>query len=173
MVDVFIGYTLSWHSIAGVTAITFGLLYLYMSDSLQKRGQVLVIISALLAVATTSLYKYNITFYNSVAAEQTIVLGGKMLALFLAAYLLKGMNPFLLFNSWRHVIQAVTTGAGGSIISYTYLFAPASVVISAKRSWTVLAAIISGQHYFKEKRVLQKITAFAIVTAGVILLTFG
>jgi drug/metabolite transporter (DMT)-like permease len=170
VVDVFVGYTISWQGVTGIIFITIGLLFLYLQHSLQKEGQWWVVISALLAVATISLYKYNITFYNSVAAEQTVMLGGKMIALFCAALFLRGHNPLTLLKTPRHMLQAFTTGVGGSIISYAYVFAPASVIMSAKRSLTILSAIISGHHYFKEQHVLQKITAFIIVSIGIILI---
>lgn len=173
VVDVFIGYVFSWQSIAGIVIITCGLIFLFLQHSLQKDGQWWVITSALLAVATISLYKYNITFYNSVAAEQTIIIAGKMIALFGAAVLLRGHNPIKLLRTPRHIFQALTAGVGGSIISYAYIFAPASIIMSAKRSLTILWAIMSGQHFFHETHFWHKLTAFIIVSVGICLLVLG
>ena len=54
-----------------------------------------------------------------------------------------------------------------------YAFAAASVITTAKRSFSVLASIISGNAVFKEKGLGVKLTAFFLTVAGLVCLAAG
>lgn len=72
-VDFALGYALSAPQIIGICVIIAGFAVLYMNHGIRSKGARYVIGTALLAAITISLYKYNITHYNSVVAEQGIM----------------------------------------------------------------------------------------------------
>jgi hypothetical protein len=170
VVDVVLGYNISGWQMAGI-AILFGALIGALGRrTLNQRGIVWVLISALLAVVTISLYKYDITHYNSVAAEQLIVFGSILLTFFLID-LARGQNPAPFLKSRFGQAQSLTTGLGTVLESYAYVFAPASIIMSGKRSFAVLWSILAGRRFFAETGLGGKVITLGLVIIGLILLT--
>lgn len=168
-VDILLGYPISTIQLAGITLIFISLLILFANHGIRRKGMFLVIFSAINAVITVSLYKYNISNFNSVEAEQGIIL----LALLVYTYLLAnkrcGENPLVFFLRPLFLFQSIIKGFGGVLISFAFLFAPASIIMAGKRSFTIIWSIISGNIYFKEKRLAVKIVGFLLITTGIIL----
>lgn len=54
--------------------------------------------------------------------------------------------------------------------SFAYSFAPASIIMAAKRSSATTWSMLSGQFVFSEKNFLFKITVFVALVAGILLL---
>ncbi|MEK7560318.1 MAG: hypothetical protein AAB522_03410, partial [Patescibacteria group bacterium] len=67
-------------------------------------------------------------------------------------------------------LQSATSGAGSVAMSFAYVFAPASVIVTAKRSFMIFWSILSGSIYFHEKRIVLKFIAMAFLISGIILL---
>ncbi len=170
LADAVLGYPLGVSHVIGVSLIVFALVFLFINHGLKKSGSGFVLFSAVNAVATISLYKYNITHYNSVAGEQIAILS--ILAayfLFMSVFVGKE-NPILLVRKKKLLLQPILHGLGGAILSFAYDLAPASIITSAKRSVEVMWSVLSGNVIFKEKRFMLKIAAFALVATGIFFL---
>jgi len=169
-VDVFLGYELNMYQLVGTATIVIALLFLFANHGLSRSGIWFVMGSAVNAVITISLYQYNIKHYNSIEVEQMIVF------LFLAAYfmvLLGSRRRGALAAFFRENFltgRSIALGAGSFLMSYAYVFAPASVIIAGKRASAVFASLVSGNLVFHEKHIAVKlIAAFLIVTSIVLL----
>ena len=167
LVDAVLGYALTVHQVIGVSFIVLAFIFLFINHGIRKQGSGFVIFSAVNAVATISLYKYDITNYNSVAAEQIIIFAILSVYFLLMAVFVSKENPFLMLKNRKLLLQPILHGMGGTILSFAYALAPASVITSAKRSVEVLWSVLSGNLIFKEKHFAVKVTAFALIAAGV------
>lgn len=168
-VDVILGYAITSWQIAGVILIVGSLIVLYSRRGLSKRGSFFVLVSAINAVVTLSLFKYDISHFNSVEAEQSLILLANVV-FFLTLALAARQNPFALLTRPVFALQVVLSGASAMLISFAYLFAPASVITAGKRSFSVLWATLSGNIYFGEDRALIKLVCFALISTGIIML---
>ncbi|MFA6408353.1 MAG: hypothetical protein WCW36_02730 [Candidatus Paceibacterota bacterium] len=170
LVDLALGYTLGSTQIVGISVIAVGLVILFMNHGIKRQGAYYVVCGALLAVITISLYKYDITHYNSVSAEQGVMGVVIMTFYYLMARIVLHENPFRLLRNPTIFIQSLVCGVGQVFLSFAYLFAPASVIATANRSFNALASLIAGDIYFNEKHILVKSIAFVIMAVGIILL---
>lgn len=167
LVDAVLGYALTVEQVIGVSIIVFAFIFLFINHGIKKQGSLFVIFSAVNAVVTISLYKYDITHYNSVAAEQIAIFIILSVYFLLMAIFVSKENPFLAFKNRKLLLQPVLHGAGSTILSFAYALAPASVITSAKRSVEVLWSVLSGHVIFKEKHFAVKVAAFTLIAAGV------
>lgn len=170
LVDVILGYTLTAYQVIGVGFIIFAFIFLFINHGIKKKGSGFVLFGAINAVATISLYKYDITHYNSVAAEQVVMFGILLVYFLLMAVLVSKENPFRAFRNKKLLAQSVLRGGGGVIVSFAYNLASASVITTIKRSGEVLWSILSGNVFFREKRFFVKVVAFALMVVGIVLL---
>lgn len=170
IVDLFLGYKIKILQLVGIGIIILSLFLVFFYQGIKKQGAPLVLITAILPVATLSLYKYNITNYNSVAAEQIINLSVLIIYFLLMARFKAKENPFSFFKHKIFRYLALANVAPAFFIGYAYIFAPASVILSAYRSSSVFWSVVSGKAYFKEKRFLVKAACLALLVAGLILL---
>jgi len=170
LVDLALGYSISLTQIAGMVIISLTLLIVFMNHGISKRGLKFVVLSAIGAVITTTLYKYNISHFNSVEAEQF------MINIFMIAYFFRAAMKFNSENPMKFMIkpiffgQSFTDGLGTVLSSFAYSLAPASVIMAGGRSTSVFFSILSGSHYFKEKNVLMKLVIFMMLAVGIFLL---
>ncbi|KKS95476.1 hypothetical protein A3B05_03025 [Candidatus Giovannonibacteria bacterium RIFCSPLOWO2_01_FULL_43_160] len=79
-------------------------------------------------------------------------------------------NPLASLKNPLFFVQASTSGAGGVLGSFAYAFASASVITAAQRSFAVLWSMLSGNFYFNERQMKQKIFSLALIVLGLILL---
>ena len=170
IVDFFIGYQLSLFKLAGIGIIVFTLLFVFINRNIKKTGVGWVIFSTLNAVITLSLYKYDITNFNSVLAEQLIVYLISLIFFAVCAFVYGKENPFSFLKQRISLTQSLTNGLGGVIDSFAYGFAPASVITAAKRSSAALWAIAAGRAYFKEKHILIKVAVGFFLILGLVAL---
>lgn len=168
--DITLGYDISQMQLIAIGIIVTTLLFLFLNHGIKKKGSVFVLFTACNAVLTISLYKYNITYYNSVIAEQLIALSCVLLYFFISARLYTKENPLRLLKKRLFLFQSVSSGVAHILESFAYLFAPASVIIAAKRSSTIMWSIISGRVYFHEKHVLRKFLGFVVIAGALFLL---
>ncbi len=169
-VDVLLGYALGVRQVIGVGVIIATLLVVFADHNIGKRGIWFIILSTVNAVATISLYKYNITHFNSVVGEQLVMHVILLSYSFVLAYLLVKENPFRLLGQRPFFAQSVLQGVGGVFESFALSFWPASLIIAAKRSSAIFWAMLSGDLAFKEKHILLKFSIFLMLAGGIALL---
>ncbi len=170
LTDTVLGYSLTASHVVGISFIVFAFIFLFINHGIKRTGSGFVLFSAINAVITISLYKYDITHYNSVAGEQIsifVILAAYFL--FMSVFVSKE-NPFRAIRNKKLLFQPVLHGMGGAILSFAYALAPASIITSAKRSVEVMWSVLSGNVIFKEKHFAVKIAAFVFIAAGVFFL---
>ena len=172
IVDLILGYKIDVLSLIGILVISIGLIILLINHGFNKKGIWYVMFTTVNAVFTISIYKYCITHYNSVEAQQIIVSFFILIFLFIMSSWKSKENPIKFIFKKQFFIQSFSNGIGSVILSFSYLFAPASIITSAKRSSSILWSIVSGNHYFHEKHIIVKIIAFIFIVIGLTLMVF-
>jgi hypothetical protein len=170
IIDLAVGYHIATTQIIGIAFIILALVLIFIGRNFNKKGVGLVLFGAVNSAATISLYKYDISHFNSVVAEQLIIYFILFCFLGLGASYIKQEHPFSMLRRRLFFIQSFTEGVGSLIDSFAYLFAPASIIVAAKRSSSVLWPTISGNLYFKEKHFFSKLLMFIFLGAGIILI---
>lgn len=170
LMDVALGYQIQAIQMLAMIMLMGILVFIFWKGVAGKKGLWLMLFSTLYPVLTITLYKYDITHYNSVAGEQIVVY------VFLVIYLMlvlrfktkEKLGTYL--RKPVSLVQALTDGCGTLIGSYAYLFAAASIIVTARRSSTVLWSTLSGIAVFKEdhKR-LKLFVAFLLIVVLVLL----
>ncbi len=168
-VDLALGYSISIAQMAGMAVISLTLLIVFMNHGINKKGLNFVILSAIGAVLTTSLFKYNISNFNSVETEQ-LLMNIILIAYFSIAVMKRGENPIKLMAKPIFFSQSFSDGLAVAFGSFAYNFAPASVIMAGGRSTSVFFSILSGNLYFHEKRILMKLVIFLMLAVGIFLL---
>ena len=171
LVDIFTGYQISIPQILGISTIVLAVLFLFKNHGLEKKGIGYVVASTILAVVTISLYKYDISYYNSVATEQFLTIGFLLIYFYVAAYYSSRKNPLKLLLRPLFFMQSFGDGFAGVLGSFAYSFAPASLVVAVLRSSAILFSMLSGNVYFHEKKLLLKIFVASLLILGIILLS--
>lgn len=173
IVDILLGYHIGAYQLIGIVIIMVVLAVLFFNHGIERKGAGYVLFTAINAVASISIYKYNITHFNSVVAEQLIT--NFVIAVYfgVGAFWMTKENPFKFLRRPLYFFQSVTQGASAGIESFAYIFAPASVIIAAKRAATVLWSIAGGTLYFKEQGLARKIIGFLALTVGLVLLALS
>jgi|SRR3989344_6332726 len=166
MVDLALGYSLAVNQIIGAGILTISLLLLFFNHGLRTKGVGFVIISAINAVITISLFKYNISHFNSVEVEQGIVQVILLVFFALMAWRTNGQNPLHMLRKPLFFFQSLSQAVAGVLVSFGYLFIPASVAASVERSTAVFFSLLSGNRYFHEKKLAQKLIAFLFLVIG-------
>lgn len=170
LVDTILGYKIGALQLLGIGSIFLALFILFLRHDLKKNGLGFVLFSSINAVATISLFKYNITHFNSVEAEQILIIAILMFYLFFCARFFAKENPMKFFAKPIFFLQSASSGVGTVVASFAYVFAPASVITSAKRSFTIIWSWLSGSIYFHERHIAIKFLAMSFLILGVILL---
>ncbi|HEY9584293.1 MAG TPA: hypothetical protein VJI33_01830 [Candidatus Paceibacterota bacterium] len=169
--DLIIGYAISPKQIFGIIIITAIIAsFIILSGRFEKRGLGLLLLSSTLPVATLSLYKYNISNFNSVEAEQIIVSSALTIFFLLMALFKAKENPFKFLLKPVFFLQAMAVGLASVIGSFAYLFLLPSIVIAVSRSSAVLFATLSGDFYFKENKPWLKLFIAIGIVIGLIFL---
>ena len=168
--DILLGYSIGTLQIFGMALIFVPIGILVYSERHVVKGAGYLLIGAVNAALTISLYKYDITHFNSVEAEQSLV-GLVLLAyFFLMARARYGENPLTFLRKKAFAGQTIASGLSSVAASFAYAFAPASIILAAMRSSAILLSILTGRFYFKEKRFLMKSALCALIILGLVLL---
>ncbi|MDO8469495.1 MAG: hypothetical protein Q7S84_00555 [bacterium] len=170
LVDIIVGYAVGVRQMIGIAVIVIALLVVFFERGISRRGMRYMVLSTVNAVATISLYKYNIAHFNSVVGDQLVMHALLLAYAFLFAYFVAAENPLRLLRQKAFFAQSVLQGIGGVLESYALGLAPASIIIAAKRSSAVLWGMFSGNFYFKEKHLALKLGVFALLAGGIALL---
>jgi hypothetical protein len=168
--DLLLGYVISNRQAAGILLILIALVVLFVNHGVDKKGTGLTAFTAVNSVVTISIYKWHITAFNSVATEQILVHCALVPFYFWGARHFFRENAFGLFRKPHAILQSAAYGVGSAIESFAYLYAPASVIVTAKRSFAVLWSVVSGNRVFHEKALGLRIAVLAFVVIGLILL---
>ncbi len=172
LIDIGLGITFSPLKIAGMILIVLTVVALAGAHDLGKKAIGACVFIGINAALTISLYKYDITHFNSVEAEQGIMYSLLSLVALFEIREIAHERLGKLLSQPIVLAQMLAHGIGSALASYAYLFAPASVIIAAKRSATVIWSIVAGKLYFHEKHVAIKLAAAASLTGGLALLAF-
>lgn len=167
--DVILGYHLTQLQIAGVCVLFTGLAATLYHNADGRRGSGLGILVAFLAATSATLYKWDISHYNSVTGEQ-IVIYTSVLVFFYAISIINGTSPIKLLLRPATGVQSISNGLGLAIESFAFSFAPASVVVALKRTLAVVWSILFGHRFFHEQKVKKKMVAGAVLAVGLALL---
>lgn len=169
-IDIALGYKIGFLAIAGILVLIIALVSTAANTALSKKGALWVTLTAVNAAATISLYKYNIAHFNSIVAEQLIVMAILLVYFFALATILARENPLAFLKRRVFAMQTFTDGAGIMLDSFAYHYGPASVILAAKRSSAVLWSIFSGNMYFGERALGARLTLFVLIVFGLVLL---
>ncbi len=170
--DVMLGYNLPLPQALGILLIATSLLFLFAGKGLSARGKVLTIISSLIAAGTITLFKFNITHYNSVEAEEILMNGLLLVTLVIAGFVRGHQNVFGALLRPKALAQSFAIGMGSALMGFAYAYAPASIITTSKRGIDVLLAIASGRAFFHEDKLLLKLSAFVTVALGLAVVAF-
>jgi hypothetical protein len=168
-IDISLGYHLSNIQIAGICVMFTGLAAAFYHNPHGQRGSGIAIAIAILGAVTTTLYKWDITHFNSVAGDQITVCAFNVLFFFIMS-VKTGPSPLKLLVQRRTGIQSLANGLGLAIESFAFTFAPASVIIALKRSFALIWCILFGKEFFHEKKTRHKLYAGAFMVTGLMLL---
>jgi hypothetical protein len=169
--DLRLGYSLSSFQLAGIVVICTVLVGLLSMGKISRKGLGYCLFTSIMGAATITLYKYNISHFNTVAGEQ-IMMHGALLVWFTVLARLKTKE-----NPWSYLLrlfseeQSIAKGLGSFLISHAYNLAPASVVVTADRSLSIFWGVIFGHRFFHERNFGLKLVAFGGVACGLYLLT--
>lgn len=170
IVDLFLHYKFNLYQLVGIGLIIFTLFFILASEDIKKQGAGWTLLTAVVTVATISLYKYDITHYNSVVGEQTIMYLILMTYFFITALYFGHEDPFRFLKKKIFLTQSLSNGLAGLANSFAYNFAPAAVISAAVRSTSIFWSVASGQVYFKEKHLIIKIFCLLLLATSIILL---
>jgi len=169
-IDIFLGYAISFSQIIGITIIILALIFLLMNHGIRTKGFWYIIFITINAAATISLYKYDITHFNSVEAEQSLTLAILLVYFTIMAFFVARENPIRFLKQRVFLVQSFSMGLATAFMSFAYLFAPASIITTAKRALAILWATLSGNIYFHEKHLFVKMISYAMIISGLIFL---
>lgn len=170
LVDLILGYALHLPQLFGITLIVISLGLLLFKQGINKKGIGWVVFISLNAVATISLYKYDISHFNSVETEQFLMCSILFVYFCFLILWLDKKNPFKLLRRPLFLAQSLVGGAGGVVTGFAYNFTTASIATTAKRSSAIIWSMVSGGLYFHEKQIVFKIIILALLIGGLILL---
>ena len=173
LADLLLGYAIGPLQILGMIVICGALLFLFMNHGLSRKGLGYTLAATINAVLTISLFKYDISHGNSLVLEQFLIYTVLIAFFYLTSRCLAKEHPFHLLKKPLLSFQSAAQGVGGLFGSFAYQFAPASVIIAAVRSSSILFSIIAGQKYFHEKKLGLKAVAFLACAFGILLLTIS
>lgn len=173
IVDLILGYQIGLLPTLGIGLIIVTLGVLFFNHGIKKAGIGFVLFSAVNAVITISLYKYDITHFNSVAAEQLIIHLILLTSFLLLAIFKAKENPLIFLEKPIFLLQSAAIGIGGALESFAYNYGAASVMTAAKRAFAIFWSLLAGKVYFKEKHFILKFVIFILLLGGLILLAQG
>jgi hypothetical protein len=168
--DILLGLVLTPFQLGGIALIIVTLVLLFRNHGIERAGAWLTLFTAVNAVATLSLYQYNIRRFNSVVAEQLIMHVVLVVYFATISIIATRERPFRLLLRRATLAQSLAMGVGGLIESFAVVFAPISIVLAAKRSSSVLWSVVAGRLTFHEGRLALKAMAVVLLAVGLVLL---
>ena len=171
LIDIILGTFFDFWEMVGISVVVIALLIIFLNHGISKKGLNWVIASSIIAAITISLYKYDITNYNSVVAEQFLTLAVMAVYAFLMAHFVNKEDPILFLRKPIFLVESFSAGVETAIVSFAFLFVPASVGTAMSRSVSIMWSLVFGRHLFKEKHFLLKTGVFVVLLVGIIMLS--
>lgn len=168
--DIALGYNITWLEIVGIGVILATVLTMLSTHTLRTAGAWYIAGGSFLAVFTVSLYQYNITHFNSVAGEQLMMYVCLGTYLAIASVYTTRKNPLRHLTRPKVAVHAIAGSLESVMISFAFLFAPSSIIMTAKRTSAILWAVISGNHFFHEQHIGAKLAGLGMLTTCLIML---
>lgn len=172
IVDLAIGFSVGVNQWIGILLIFAVLAVILAFHVINLRGIGYPLFTAVNAVATISLFKYNITYFNSVEADQILIYIILLIYFFLAARFFGKENPLKALKNKLLLGQGIFNGIAGLFGAFAISLGNPGIAMTAERSSAVLAGIISGRNYFQEKKFGAKLIACAALIVGLVLLAY-
>ena len=170
IIDYCLGYDIAPLQFLGIGMIIATIYILYKKHGFTRKGVWWVLASTVNAAIGITLYKYNITHFNSVEEQQHMIHACLIIYLIFASIFFNKTNPFKLLTKGIFLVQATGTGIGALFDSFFYLYAPASIITAAKRSVSAFFTIVFGTLYFHEHKFITKMIALGFLVSGIIML---
>jgi hypothetical protein len=170
IVDLRLGYQISRFQIAGIVLLAAGVGILFLRSKRTKKGVKYCVAMALLAVITASLYKYDISHFNSVAVEQGITMSVMLIFFSVMAAVRGTRQPVRYLLQRPQGVQSVAAGLAVAVQSYAFMYAPASVIIAMKRGFALIWSIVFGHKWFHEHKLKVKLQTASVMLCGLFLL---
>ncbi len=172
LVDIFLGYSISNTQLLGIGIIAASLLAYFGMEHLKGKGVHLALLSSVLSVVTISIYKYDVSNYNTPALVQ-LVSSSILAFVYSMRVAFSRKDRALLLSIEKHpmlgfVFLSEATASG--LLSYAYILAPASLILALSRASAVVWSLLSGVFYFHEKKVIRKVFFCSILAIGLIVM---
>ena len=171
IVDYLVGFTVHPNQWLGILIILIILGIIIYFHIINFQGVGYSLFTAVNAVATISLFKYNITHFNSVEGEQILTSLVLLGYFFLAAQFFAKENPLAFLTHRLFLAQGAFHGISSIFGSFAVALGNPGIATTAGRASAVLAGIISGHNYFQEKKFGAKILVSLGLVVGLVLLT--
>ncbi len=168
--DLFMGYSISNTKLLGIFIIFVSIFFIFFSKDINKKGIGLLVTGSILAVITLSIYKYDIKHFNSVEGEQMMASLINIIFFFLMAKFKDKENPFIFLKKPIFLAQAIFSGFSSVLGGFAYLFGSPSVIVTTLRGSAILFSTLSGDFYFKEKKLSTKLALSFSIVIGLIFL---
>jgi hypothetical protein len=169
-IDFLIGQRVSHWQVVGITIIVLALALLFANHGINKTGAGLLVFTAVNSAVTLSIYHWHINNYNSVPTEQIILGLTQTTFFFWGAWYFCHENALKLLARPHALIQSLAYAGGNVIQSYSYLYAPTSIIVTANRSFSALWAIVAGRRIFHEKALAPRLAVLGLIILGLVLL---
>lgn len=170
VIDIALGYHLTSLQLGGIVLMFAALMLAFRHNKHGRRAAWLVVLNAIISVATLSLYKYDITHYNSVVAEQSIVVGVILVFFGIAAVRNGHRSPLKLLVRPVTGTQSLAYGLAVTVTSFAMLLAPASIIVTLQRTFSLMWSIIFGGAYFHEHSLRRKTASGVLMAVSVVLI---
>lgn len=171
VVDIALGYHISSLQFMGIAVMFVALVVAFRHNPISRRGAWAALLSGLIGVGTVTLYKYNITHFNSVAGEQITVLVVVCIGLHILSYRRSRRSPLQLLFRPATSTQALADGVAIPLESFAYSLAPASLIMAYKRSFALIWSIVFGGTRFHEHSIRRKVSAAVLMAGALVLLS--
>lgn len=168
--DMMLGYHIKSVQITGIVIVLLSLSFLIFKHGINTKGIKIVLFTGVNAAVTLTLFKYNITHFNSVEAESIIDAGVVLLYFFIMARAVAKENPVKLITKPIFFSESFSEGFAQVFMTFAYAFAPASIIATAVRGFGVMWTIIAGRIYFHERHVVIKLVVLIFLISGLALL---
>lgn len=171
IVNLFLGFTVNVSQWIGIAIVFAVLIIILLTHLINFRGIGYSLFIAVNAVITISLFKFNVTYFNSVEAEQIVMSAILLSYFFFSARLFARENPFSFLKCKLFLTQGVAHGVASILQAFAISFGVPGIAITAERAAAVFAGIISGRNYFQEKKFGAKFLVSLGLIVGLLLLT--
>ena len=163
-VDILMGYSVSPLQFAGILALFVPILLAVKGKVVNRKGLKYVLLATVLPVITSTLYKYNISNFNSVAMEGTIVFSA-LLIFWSVMNIARKQNPFKYLRDPQVVVQSRSIAVASVLISVAFMYSIPSLLIAVKRASAVFWSTLSGVYIFSEKKAFAKFCVAGVMLA--------